>query len=597
LADLSANLSEEYDLVEYSFGDEVREGLDTAFQDKQSNLSEILTTVYDLYGGQNLGAVVLASDGIYNQGSNPIYTGTKLNAPIYTVALGDTIPKRDLVVKRAFHNKIAYLGDRFAVQIDVAAQNCTGQNTNLVVSKIVNGSSSTLQTIPISINQEDFFTTREVIIEANQAGVQRYRIALSAVNGEASRNNNVKDFFVEVLDARQKILILANAPHPDLTAIKQTLVSNKNYDLKTAYITDLQENIREFDFVVLHQLPSKTNAATNVLSTLNNEKISHLFVVGTQTNLSAFNKAQPLLTIRGDGRNTDFVQGIVQNDFNLFTLEEELKQEVRQFPPLIAPFGEYRANPNASVLLRQQVGRVDTDRPLFLLGENAGMKVAVLAAEGLWKWRLFDYLQNDNHDIFDELIGKTVQYISLKEDKRRFRVNLDKNIFDENETVVFGAELYNQSYELVNDADVRMVITSSDGKNYDYVFNKTDRAYSLNAGILPVGNYSFNASTTFNGQQLTYQGQFSIQPIQLELYETTANHNILRILSEDYGGELVFADQLGTLAERIQSKGNVKPVIYQTAQTRSVINLKWIFFLLLGLLTLEWFLRRYFGAY
>ncbi|MEM6700727.1 MAG: hypothetical protein AAF599_20145, partial [Bacteroidota bacterium] len=91
LADLSANLSEEYDLVEYSFGDEVREGLDTAFQDKQSNLSEILTTVYDLYGGQNLGAVVLASDGIYNQGSNPIYTGTKLNAPIYTVALGDTI--------------------------------------------------------------------------------------------------------------------------------------------------------------------------------------------------------------------------------------------------------------------------------------------------------------------------------------------------------------------------------------------------------------------------------------------------------------------------------------------------------------------------
>ncbi|MEL6945701.1 MAG: hypothetical protein AAFO82_23850, partial [Bacteroidota bacterium] len=130
LRQLSADLGQEYDLVEYSFGEEVREGLDTAFQDKQSNLSEVLTTIYDLYGGQNLGAVVLASDGIYNEGSNPIYTGTKLNAPIYTIALGDTVAKRDLVVKRAFHNKIAYLGDRFAVQIDVSAQNCTGQNTN-----------------------------------------------------------------------------------------------------------------------------------------------------------------------------------------------------------------------------------------------------------------------------------------------------------------------------------------------------------------------------------------------------------------------------------------------------------------------------------
>ncbi|MEL6945400.1 MAG: hypothetical protein AAFO82_22335, partial [Bacteroidota bacterium] len=334
-----------------------------------------------------------------------------------------------------------------------------------------------------------------MVIEADQAGMQRYRIALSTVNGEASSNNNIKDFFVEVLDARQKILLLANAPHPDLTAIKQTLTANKNYDLKTSYITDLQENVREFDFVILHQLPSKINAATNVLSTLNNENISHLFIVGAQSNLAAFNKAQPLLTIRGDGRNTDFVQGIVQNDFNLFTLNEELKQEVRQFPPLIAPFGEYRTNPNASILLKQQIGRVDTDRPLFLLGEVAGAKVGVLAAEGLWKWRLFDYLQHDNHEIFNELIGKTVQYISLKEDKRRFRVNLDKNIFDENEVVVLGAELYNQSYELVNDADVRVVITDAEGKNYDYIFNKTDNAYSLNAGILPVGNYRFNAST------------------------------------------------------------------------------------------------------
>jgi hypothetical protein len=38
-------------------------------------------------------------------------------------------------------------------------------------------------------------------------------------------------------------------------------------------------------------------------------------------------------------------------------------------------------------------------------------------------------------------------------------------------------------------------------------------------------------------------------------------------------------------------------VIYQTNRTNPLINLKWIFALLAGLLTLEWFLRRYFGAY
>lgn len=598
-AALSERLKENYEIVEYSFGNDVREGLDTSFNDKVSNLSDVLTTVYDLYSNQNLGAVVLATDGIFNRGSNPIYSSAKLNAPIYSIALGDTIPKRDLVLRRAFYNKIAYLGDRFTVQIDVAAQNCAGQRTNLVVSKIENGRNRTLQTIPIAVNQDDFFTTREVILEATQAGVQRYRLSVSSINGEASTANNVKDIFVDVLDARQKILLLANSPHPDITAIKQTLDANKNYDITTAYIDDLQDNVANFDFVILHQLPSQRNPATSVRVALVQQNIPHFYIVGSQTDLPIFNQSQPLLTIAGNGRNTDDVQPILQKDFNLFTLEEALTNEIRQFPPVTAPFSNsYQPSPNASILMRQRVGRIETPRPLLLIGENeSGTKVGVFAAEGIWKWRLFDYLQRDNHEIFNALFGKTIQYLSLKEDKRRFRVNLDENIFNENEIIQFGAELYNESYELINEPDVRMVISDSEGKDYDFIFNKTDNAYALNAGILPVGNYTFRGTTTYNGEQLSYEGQFSVQPIQLELYQTTADHGLLRILSEEYGGELLYPSQLSSLPERIEAKGTVKPVLYQTTQTRSVINLKWICFLLLGLLSLEWFFRRYFGAY
>ncbi len=595
---LSERLKENYEVAEYSFGDKVREGLDTAFNDKVSNLSEMLTTVYDLYSNQNLGAVVLASDGIFNRGSNPIYSSAKLNAPIYSIALGDTIPKRDLVLRRAFYNKIAYLNDRFAVQIDIAAQNCAGQRTNLIVSKVVNEKTSTLETLPVSIDQDDFFTTREVILEADQAGVQRYRLALSALNEEASTANNVKDIFVDVLDARQKILILANAPHPDITAIKQTLVGNRNYEVTTAYVNDFQDKITNFDFVILHQLPSQSNAITNLRRTLQQQKISHFYVVGTQTNLPVFNQSQPLLTIAGDGRNTDDVQPIVQTNFNLFTLEENLANEIRRFPPVTAPFSNnYQPNPNASVLLRQRIGKVETPRPLLLIGESDGTKIGIFAAEGIWKWRLFDYLQHDNHTVFDALLGKTIQYLSLKEDKRRFRVNLEENIFNENEIIQFGAELYNESYELINSPDVRLIVTDNEGKDYSFIFNKTDNSYTLNAGILPVGNYTFRGVTTYNGKQLSYDGQFSVQPIQLELYQTTADHGLLRILSDEYGGALLYPDQLSELPERIEAQETVKPVMYQTTQTRSVINLKWIFFMLLSLLTLEWFLRRYFGSY
>lgn len=597
LADLSQRLSEEYEVVEYSFGNEVREGIDTAYTDKVSNLSEMLKTVYDVYSNQNLGAVILASDGIYNEGSNPIYVSTKLSAPIYSIALGDTIPKRDLVLKRVFHNKIAYLNDRFAIQVDVAAQNSAGQGTSLIVSKISNGKTERLQTIPIQIDKNDFFTTQEVTLTADDAGVQRYRVTLGRIDNEASIGNNSKDFFIDVLDARQKILLLANSPHPDLTALKQTLDQNKNYEVTTSYAGDLKESVAGYDFVILHQLPSANNPINSVQSMLKDKKIPHFYILGSQTNLGVFNRTQALLSIKGDGRNTDEAQPLVQSDFNLFNVDEALANELKQFTPLTTPFGDYSTNPNASVLLTQRIGRIETKKPLLLLGEDNGTKVGILAGEGLWRWRLFDYLQRQNHDIFNELMGKTIQYVSLKEDKRRFRVNLDKNIFDENEQVIFGAELYNESYELINEPDVSLVVSNSEGKNYNYVFDKSGESYSLNVRVLPVGNYTYRGTTLVNGEQLTYNGQFSVQPIQLELYATTADHSLLRILSEEYGGELIYPAQLSELPDRIQAKGTVKPVIYQTTKTRSIINLKWIFFILLGLLTLEWFLRRYFGAY
>lgn len=598
LQQLSEALGAEYELKEYAFGSEVREGIDFQFTDKVSNLSEVLQYLYDLYSNQNLGAVILATDGIYNEGSNPIYAGSKLNAPIYTVALGDTTPKKDLILKRVFHNKIAYLGDQFSIQVDVAAQNCTGSNTMLTVAKVDGGSPTRLQQFPIKVDKNDFFTTQEIILDADKSGVQRYRITVNSVAGEVTTANNSKDIFVDVLDARQKILLLANAPHPDVTAIKQSISNNKNYEVFTNYITDAALNIANYDFVVLHQLPSRTNDASAVLKTLKDKKIPHLFIAGTQTSFARLAQVQSLLQVTADEQNTNDVQATFNTNFNLFTIDDELRQSLPNFAPLLAPFGDFKESTNAQVLLYQRIGKIDTKYPLLLFGEENNTKIGILCAEGLWKWRLFDFLQHKNHNLFDEVLSKTFQYLTLKEDKRKFRISLTKNIFNENEEIFFDAELYNESYELINEPDVTIVITNEAGENFNFTFNRNNsRSYTLNAGYFPVGNYRFRGVVMSAGQQLDYNGQFSVRPVQLEVYETTANHGLLKLLSQEYGGALYYPEQIASIAEQIKSKGTILPTIYETSKTRSVINLKWIFFILLGLLTLEWFLRRYYGTY
>lgn len=595
---LKAELSTKYQVVDYTFGDKVVAGGDLNFSGKRTNLDAVLGEISDVYGTQNLGAVVLATDGIYNEGTNPAYRNLQIKAPVYTVGLGDTTVRRDLLIRRVFNNKIAYLEDRFSIQVDIAARNAAGANTKMTISRVGNNGSTTLQSENISIDKNDFFVTKEVILEADRPGVQRYRITVSGISDEVSRANNSRDIFVDVLDARQKILLLGDAPHPDLTAIRQALAAGKNNEVEISYPGKFEGRLANYDLVVLHQLPSGKKDISSELSQLQQAKVPTLFIMGESTPAGKISRAQDLLAFKGtSGAKGNDVSARLLTGFSLFTLSEDLRQGLVKFPPLTAPFGEFVAGPGTSVILNQRIGRVETDYPLLLVGESRGVRTGVLTGSGLWQWRLFDFLDNGNHERFDELLSQLTQYLTVQEDKRRFRVSLAENIFDENEPVQLDAELYNSSYELINEPEASVTVTGPEGQEFVFAFNRTANAYTLNAGTLPVGNYRFRARTNAGGEELTYDGRFSVRAVEVERYALEADHGLLRQLSDRYGGALIFPEELSSIPGRLEAAGTVKPVLFETVNTRSVIHLKWIFFILLALFSGEWFMRRYFGGY
>jgi hypothetical protein len=78
------------------------------FTDKETDFSNLFRTLDNNYSNQNIGALVLISDGIYNKGSNPLYFSEKQNYPVYTVALGDTSEFRDLAILKINHNQLSF---------------------------------------------------------------------------------------------------------------------------------------------------------------------------------------------------------------------------------------------------------------------------------------------------------------------------------------------------------------------------------------------------------------------------------------------------------------------------------------------------------
>mgnify|MGYP000497922588 CR=1 FL=1 len=56
--------------------------LDSAFASKQTDIAGFLQNVQEYYGFQNMGAVVLATDGLYNKGRNPEYVENRIEAEL-----------------------------------------------------------------------------------------------------------------------------------------------------------------------------------------------------------------------------------------------------------------------------------------------------------------------------------------------------------------------------------------------------------------------------------------------------------------------------------------------------------------------------------
>ncbi len=593
---LANSLSQKYDVKRISFGDNISANPVDSFSHRVTNMSNSLEYIYDNFSDQNLGAIIMSTDGIYNEGKNPLYANVKLTSPLYFIAQGDTTVRKDLLIKNVFNNKIAYLGDKFSTQVDVSAKNCQSNNTILTISKLVDGKLTKLKTESIRINKNDFFTTKELVLDANTIGLNKYRISLTPINGEISTKNNYKDIFIEVLDARQKILVLSNGRHPDLSAIKTILTQNKNYEVDI-HFPGQNFNTNNYDLVVFHNLPSDKFSIDAELAIMKRSRIPRLFIVGAQTSLDRLNKVQQNIKVSGNSASHEDILGDINTSFNTFTLSKNLSSKLKAFPPLIAPFGQYTNPAGANVLLTQNIKKIPTKYPLLSFKDRGGYKVGVWVGEGIWKWRLFDFLDNNNYEAVTEILNKTIQYLSTKEDKRKFRVSTSKNLYKENEQILFDAQLYNSNYELINEPDVFLTLTNKSNKQFQYNFSRANKYYTLNSGMLPPGRYNYISKTNLNGEALEQKGSFSIQKIQLELYNLTARHDLLRTLSNKYGGAVMLPSETTKLSEEVLNNNKIKPVIYPSTETTSIINFRWLFGLILFLLSLEWFLRRYKGSY
>ncbi|MEI6900179.1 MAG: hypothetical protein WCL00_09890, partial [Bacteroidota bacterium] len=318
LDQLVNRLSKKYDVVFSSFGSSVENSLKSTFDEKSTDISSFFSDFTSRYSNRNTGAIILLSDGIFNKGSNPLYPANKINCPIYTVALGDTLTRKDLIIKKVICNKTAFLGDKFPVEIQIEANECGGERSEL---SIMNGA-QVIEKRSIAFPNNRTFIKLTFVIDAKEKRMHHYSIMMTPLEKEINRFNNQTEIFVDVIDAKQKIALLYVSPHPDITAIRQAIETTAKYDLVVEKISDFRDAPAGYDLIILYQLPSL--AGIDNISQIMSAKTSLLFILGAQSDLNTFNNLKTGLQVLSSKSSVIETLPSFNPDFSLFTTDKDI---------------------------------------------------------------------------------------------------------------------------------------------------------------------------------------------------------------------------------------------------------------------------------
>lgn len=573
---------------------EGRETTEPVFNARVTDLHGALEKVSNRYEGKKFGGVLLVSDGIYNTGISPLFANYKF--PVHTLGIGDTTQRTDVAIRNVAFNKLAYQGNKFPVRVEVILKGL--ENQRLTVTLQHKGRTIDQQT---KASGNETFVTYDFQVLAEEQGIQKYDLAVNVVSGETNVRNNRSTIFVEVVEGKKKIAIVAPSPHPDIKALRTVIEQNANYELILeipGVVKEPREDIpvENVDLVIFHQSPDRQGRTRARYREFMKNSNAAFFILGAQSDLALLAREDVPLEIEGVPRDYDEVTPVVNTSFSNFSVSAEANSVVTAYPPVSVPFGKFHFPLSARPLLYQQIGTVPTDKPLLAVEERNGRKIAIMMGEGLWRWRLDEFEQTGRAEGFDELFGKLIQYLSTSDDRRRFRSYPIKQEFSDVEPVVFESQVYNDIFEPVYGNTIDIDITDDQGKasQYTYVTSPGNIRYQI--GGLREGVYRYRSQTEINGRKEEVRGQFAVVTQLIELQNLTADFDMLRKLAANTGGKFYTADNLERLQTDLSQK-EATGVIRSEETYNALINLRLLFWVLLVLAGVEWFFRKYFGGY
>jgi len=570
-------INDKFTLNYYSFSDDLYSMDSLGFDKPETNIIRTLQSVESI-NKEDVSPTILITDG--NQTFGNSYEYYRSNQPLYPVIVGDTVKYDDLMIDQINVNSYTYLNNKFPVEIflrydgksNVKKKFSVKQNNQIVYSQILDFSEDQ------NSNKIQFY------LNANTLGMQNYQCELETLPNEKNSLNNSKYFHLDVMNEQAKILIISEINHPDISMFKRSIEMNKQR--KVTIINDLNKDIQleQYQLVILYQPTKKFNKVFDIL------KEDNIFIItGIQTDWNFLNNVQNFFrkNIISKTENYGAVFNTGYSDFIINDIG------FSNLPPLDDYFGEINFLSPSQTILFQNVDNFSTEEPLLVTFKNQNRRGAVLFGENSWKWRMLSKVEHESYETFDIFFNKLIQYLSSNKRANQLEIKYNPIIYTNTDAVI-EAEYFDANYVFDQNANISLSLQNKDTKESNNLpFTLKENRFIISLNSLIAGNYNFKVSV--DSKSISKKGSFTVLPYNIEQQFLSSNIEDLKKIAQSSKGSYFHINKVDKLFSSLLSDKRYKAIQKSTEKIVPLIDQKMLLFIVILLLSIEWFIRKYKG--
>ncbi len=366
--------------------------------------------------------------------------GLLVPAPVFCIPRGEAkFADIHLSLKRIPEE--SYISQNVVFRGTLSVKNAARVQGTLVV-KLDGG---LIHEIPMDLERED--NNFEFQHRFTSSGERHFQLQFHSVLDEVLEKNNTVEFFVDVLDTRRLVFVVAPAPNPDLAFYLRRLERDSSLQVQTRYLNTIQDEVtlpvRDPDLFFFYSVPFQEvqKLEENPLYS----KIPRIFVLGSAPDLVASYYGSEIVELSEetplDKKVKTWEYFLYPKRFsalNLFEHEGYQRTVLSSFP-LLREYSR-RIKPGLKDLVPFEVDLSGDRIPLVLVQKHRSPAQVVLNATDLSIIPFSSFARERNLDFFDRMYGNLVQWCIDSTVLRGIDIHVPLTMLEEGEPFIANVD-------------------------------------------------------------------------------------------------------------------------------------------------------------